>query len=64
MSAAARALALVARAISSGLRLLAIAASQCSSPAGDEIFLLGHDLVRKPVSIPDQVEDMLFGIMP
>jgi len=24
---------------------------------------LAHDLIRKPVSIPDQVEDMLFGIM-
>jgi hypothetical protein len=26
-------------------------------------FLLAHDLFRKPVPIPDQVEDMLFGIM-
>jgi len=25
--------------------------------------LLAHDLFRKPVPIPDQVEDMLFGIM-
>jgi hypothetical protein len=25
--------------------------------------LTPHDLVRKPVPIPDQVEDMLFGIM-
>jgi hypothetical protein len=26
-------------------------------------FFRAHDLVRKPVSIPDQVEDILFGIM-
>jgi len=26
-------------------------------------ILLAHDLVRKPVPIPDQVEDKLFGIM-
>jgi len=26
-------------------------------------FSLAHDLIRKPVRIPDQVEDMLFGIM-
>jgi hypothetical protein len=25
--------------------------------------LLAHDLVRKPVTIPDYVEDKLFGIM-
>jgi hypothetical protein len=28
-----------------------------------ENILPAHDLFRKPVSIPDQVEDMLFGIM-
>jgi hypothetical protein len=26
-------------------------------------FCLAHNLFRKPVSIPDQVEDKLFGIM-
>jgi hypothetical protein len=26
-------------------------------------ILMVHDLSRKPVPIPDQVEDMLFGIM-
>jgi hypothetical protein len=25
--------------------------------------MFAHDLFRKPVPIPDQVEDMLFGIM-
>jgi anti-sigma factor ChrR (cupin superfamily) len=27
------------------------------------VYLPAHDLFRKPVAIPDQVEDMLFGIM-
>jgi hypothetical protein len=26
-------------------------------------IMLVHDLIRKPVPIPDQVEDKLFGIM-
>jgi hypothetical protein len=26
-------------------------------------IVLEHDLIRKPVPIPDQVEDKLFGIM-
>jgi len=27
------------------------------------MFFLAHDLFRKPVAIPDHVEDKLFGIM-
>jgi hypothetical protein len=30
---------------------------------GEGDILIAHDLFRKPVSIPDQIEDMLFGIM-
>jgi hypothetical protein len=30
---------------------------------GGKETLFAHDLVQKPVSIPDQVEDKLFGIL-
>jgi hypothetical protein len=35
----------------------------CADRQPHRTSLPAHDLVRKPVPIPDQVEDMLFGIM-
>jgi hypothetical protein len=42
---------------------LALARRPGRAPPRLAAFLLEHDLIRKPVPIPDQAEDMLFGIM-